>query len=294
MLPTNMQHLLTADPSQATLTLGPARQLDVPAPPAAEDRDVSILGVRITNASRPQAIALLEDLIRHGHGRTHSVFIVNAHTLNLAAADAGYRAVLNPADYVFGDGTGVRWAARLQAVRLRGNLVGTDLVPELFRATAGRGYRYFLLGGDDPTIGRAARFTREEFTGWTLAGYHHGYLADRPATTQVIRQINAARPDVLLVGMGNPLQERWIHDHQDKLRVPVCVGVGGLFDLWAGNVSRAPGWLRSVGHEWLWRLCQQPGDKARRYLVGNPLFLARILRDRWSKRRACVLGSQQV
>jgi N-acetylglucosaminyldiphosphoundecaprenol N-acetyl-beta-D-mannosaminyltransferase len=294
MLLTDFQHLLAGNPSQATLTLGPPREFDVPAPPAAEDRNVSILGVRIANASRPEAIALLEDLIRHRDGRTHSIFIVNAHTLNMAAADAAYRAVLNTADYVFGDGTGVRWAARLQGIRLRGNLVGTDLVPELFRATAGCGYRYFLLGADEPTIGRAARFTREEFAGWTLAGYHHGYMADRPATAQVIRSINAARPDVLLVGMGNPLQERWIRDHQGELRVPVCVGVGGLFDLWAGNVSRAPRWLRSVGHEWLWRLCQQPRDKARRYLLGNPLFLARILRDRWSKQRVSALGSQQM
>jgi len=70
--------------------------------------------------------------------------------------------------------------------------------------------------------------------------------------------------------MGNPLQERWIQAQLGRLDTSVCLGIGGLFDFWAGNVSRAPAWLRNVGHEWIWRLLQQPGDKARRYLVGNP------------------------
>ena len=72
----------------------------------------------------------------------------------------------------------------------------------------------------------------------------------------VVDMINAAKPDVLLVGMGNPLQEKWIHRHLSEIAVPVCMGVGGLFDYWAGNVSRSPGWLRGLGHEWLWRLFQ--------------------------------------
>lgn len=80
--------------------------------------------------------------------------------------------------------------------------------------------------------------------------------------------------------MGNPLQERWIDLHRQQLDVPVCMGIGGLFDFWSGNVSRAPQWVRRAGCEWVWRLSQQPRDKARRYLLGNPLFLLRALADR--------------
>ena len=86
--------------------------------------------------------------------------------------------MLNAADFVFGDGTGVRWAARLQGVRVLDNLVGTDFTPELFTATAGRGYSYFMLGGDERTIGMAADYARREFPGWRQAGFHHGYLTD--------------------------------------------------------------------------------------------------------------------
>jgi N-acetylglucosaminyldiphosphoundecaprenol N-acetyl-beta-D-mannosaminyltransferase len=211
-------------------------------------------------------------------GHSQSVFFTNAHTLNLGTANPDYRAVLNAGSYIFGDGIGVRWAARMKGIRLRDNVNGTDLVPELLASTPGR--RYFLLGSDDETIQRAAAMAEIRFPNWTQVGFHHGFLNDASLREEAIPRIDAAGPDLLLVGMGNPRQECWIHEHLEQLRVPVCMGVGGLFDFWAGNVSRAPRWLRRLGHEWLWRLFQQPADKSRRYLVGNPLFLLRAWADR--------------
>jgi N-acetylglucosaminyldiphosphoundecaprenol N-acetyl-beta-D-mannosaminyltransferase len=241
----------------------------------------SVLGVRIHNVSRQQAIARIEGTIRRREARAASFFFVNSHTLNLAAADPTYRATLNSGDYVFADGTGVRWAARLQGIRILDNMVGTDFVPAMFHETADRGYSYFLLGGDAPTIELAADYARCMFPGWTQAGFHHGYLTDDAITSTAIERINAARPDVLLAGMGNPIQEQWIQQHLSRLNVLACLGIGGLFDYWAGNVSRSPQWIRSLGHEWVWRLIQQPRLKARRYLLGNPLFLSRVLRERF-------------
>ncbi len=235
--------------------------------------NVSVLGVSIANPSCEEAIATIESWITASDDVARSLYVVNAHTLNLAYENPTYRRVLNGSTAVFGDGTGVRWAARVQGVRMRANLVGTDLVPDLFDATAGRGYRYFLLGSTEAAIERAARYARSRFPGWELAGYHHGYLLDDSA--RVIDRINQARPDLLLVGMGNPLQERWIHGYLPELRVPLSIGVGGLFDHWAGNLKRAPGWVRYLGIEWLQILLQQP-HKWRRYLIGNWLFLARL------------------
>jgi N-acetylglucosaminyldiphosphoundecaprenol N-acetyl-beta-D-mannosaminyltransferase len=252
---------------------------------AAELPQFSVLGVHIHNVTRQQAITLIEKAIFFRDGQPKSVFFVNAHTLNLAAGDDSYRETLNSGDYVLADGTGVRWAARLQGVRVQENLPGTDLVPEMFRAAADRGYSYFLLGADAMTIATAADYARCTFPGWHQAGFRHGYLTDDALTSAAIDEINATRPDVLLVGMGNPIQERWIQRHLPQLDVPVCMGVGGLFDFWAGNVRRAPLWLRRTGHEWLWRLIQQPRQKARRYLIGNPLFLARVLRERFGPAR---------
>jgi N-acetylglucosaminyldiphosphoundecaprenol N-acetyl-beta-D-mannosaminyltransferase len=236
---------------------------------------VSVLGVGITNPSREDAIAAIENWITARDAVSRSLYLVNAHTLNLAYEDTSYRRVLNAATAVFGDGTGVRWGARSRGVRMRANLVGTDLLPDLFAATAGRGYRYFLLGGSESAIERAARYAEARFPGWQLVGHHHGYVWGDSA--RVTARINDARPHLLLVGMGNPLQERWIHEHLPELRVPLSVGVGGLFDHWAGNLKRAPLWVRHLGIEWLQILLQQP-HKWRRYLIGNWLFLARLWR----------------
>lgn len=234
-----------------------------------------VLGVEITDLTMAEALALFERLLTAEPVRAHSIYYVNTHTLNLACDDADFRSVLNRASYVFGDGTGVRWASRMLYGRTpKDNVNGTDLTPRLFRSTAGRGFRYFLLGNTEERIARAAQYTKREFPGWTLAGYHHGYVGPNDHAV-LVSQINSLRPHLLLVGMGNPLQERWIDANLERLEVPVCVGIGGLFDYWSGDLERAPAWVRRLGHEWLHLLIRQP-HKFQRYMLGNPKFLARV------------------
>jgi N-acetylglucosaminyldiphosphoundecaprenol N-acetyl-beta-D-mannosaminyltransferase len=243
---------------------------------------VSILGVSVANVTKREAIALMDAWIRGYDGRGRAVFIANAHTLNLAHEDATYRRILNSADVVFGDGAGVRLAVRLRGVRMKDNLVGTDLMPLFLRAKRKRGYRYFLLGGAPGVPERAVARVEQTIPGVQIVGHHHGYL-DEAESRAVVAQINACAPDLLLVAMGNPRQERWIHDHLDKLLVPVSVGVGGLVDHWAGNLRRAPLWVRRRGIEWVQLLLQQP-RKWRRYMLGNPKFVFRALSDAHASR----------
>jgi N-acetylglucosaminyldiphosphoundecaprenol N-acetyl-beta-D-mannosaminyltransferase len=264
---------------------GPAL-LDSPeAPPPrrpahGDDRRLRILGVEITDVTVGRAIELIDGMLQERDGAARAVYFANAHTLNCAAADPDYRRLLNEAARVFGDGTGVRWAARLQGVRVRDNLCGTDLLPALMRATTHRGYRYYLLGAAEPVVRGAARCVAELLGDPSgVAGCHHGYLADPGLGDRVIDAINDSGADVLLVGMGNPIQEGWIHEHRARLRVGVAMGVGGLFDYMSGQRPRAPRWLRRIGAEWLGVLLRDP-RKARRYLLGNPLFLWRIARER--------------
>lgn len=238
---------------------------------------VELLGVGVMNASLREALTLMERWVAPGDARSRSIFIVNAHTLNLAWEDRSYRAILNAADAVFGDGSGVRLAAGLRGERMRANLVGTDLLPRFFHRSRAKGCRCFLLGATDVTVTRAARHLESDFPGIAIVGTHHGYVDDA-GSRAVVDAIHQAAPDMLLVGMGNPLQERWIHDHLPLLRVPVSIGVGGLFDHWAGNLRRAPGWVRRLGLEWLQILLQQP-RKWRRYLLGNPQFVVRAMRS---------------
>lgn len=261
--------------------MGLAHVMPASTPPPALDAatmpKVSILGVHVSDVTKLDAVRLMASWIAARDGRARSVSIVNAHTLNLAADDPRYRAVLRQSDVVFADGTGVRLAARWKGVRLRDNLVGTDLLPLFFTTTMTHGHRYFLLGGMPGTASRAVATLEQRYPGIRIAGQHHGHF---PAseTRAVLDLINAARPDMLLVAMGNPTQEQWIHAQLPHLQVPVSVGVGGLFDHWAGRLRRAPRWMRHFGIEWVQILLQQP-HKWRRYLLGNPRFVLRALRD---------------
>jgi len=232
---------------------------------------IKILGVRIDDLSVGDCLQNLEHLLSNDTIQASSIFFVNAHTLNTASSNPQYNNLLNSATHVFGDGTGIRWAARLRGTRLRANLNGSDLVPALLEKT--RGYRCFLLGGTPELIERAAETVRRNYPGWEIAGVHHGFSDDDDA---VIATINAARPHLLLVGMGNPLQEQWIHRNLGRLDVRLCIGVGGLFHYWSGDLRRARPWIRRIGFEWVEIMLQQP-HKCRRYLFGNPLFLYRMV-----------------
>jgi len=242
--------------------------------------ELGIFGVPVANVSMDDALGWIESLLARPADRARIVFFVNAHTLNLAARDSTYLRVLLTADRVFGDGTGVRWAARLlHRVRLVDNVNGTDLVPRLLGDPATPGRRLFLLGASPDAVERAAKHVRRKFPRWTLVGHHHGYVREAESAA-VIEAINLANPDLLLVGMGNPKQEKWIHDHQSQLKVPLCIAVGGLFTYWAGDLSRAPAWMRRIGFEWLHLMARQP-RKVPRYLLGNPAFLGRVFCHRY-------------
>lgn len=238
---------------------------------------IRLFGVPLIDATKPEAIAQFFDWIDHADGRARSVYLVNAHTMNLACERPEFRTVLSQATAVFGDGTGVRLAARMKGRRLRDNLVGTDLMPDLFAASRARGLRVFLMGGTADTVVRAGEWIEAQYPWVRVVGARDGYGAPE-AEAALVDSINGSGAQVLLVAMGNPLQEEWIARHRARLRIAVCVGVGGLFDHWAGNLERAAPWIRSMGIEWMQILWQQP-EKWRRYLLGNPRFVVRALRD---------------
>jgi N-acetylglucosaminyldiphosphoundecaprenol N-acetyl-beta-D-mannosaminyltransferase len=252
------------------MTAASARRAPVPAEP------IHLLGVRFDCLSRAGALDALEaELGRLNHRK---VYIVNAHTLNLAWRDPAFRRVLNKADFLLNDGSGVGLAARMRGRRFPANLVGTDLVPQICSRAAAKNKGVYLLGGRPGVPERAAAKLREKVPGLKISGFRDGYFTEAQRE-KVLDTINCSRTSVLLVAFGNPLQEVWIHENAARLRCDLCIGVGGLFDHLAGQLRRAPAWMRRAGIEWMHILLQQP-HKWRRYLLGNPLFLWRAVGDR--------------
>ncbi len=235
-----------------------------------------MLGVELDDLGFDDAVALARGALADPAQR--ALYFANAHTLDLAARSPADRRILNEADFVFGDGSGVRWAARLHGLRLRANLNGTDFVPALLAAADGDARSCFLLGAEQSVVAGAAAIIARDYPGWRIAGSHHGFL-DHAETERVVAAIAAALPDLLLVGMGNPLQERWIAEHREELPVRLAIGVGALFAYMSGDIRRAPPSMRRLGLEWLFVLFLQR-HKWRRYLVGAPRFLLRVLGER--------------
>ncbi|HEX2235592.1 MAG TPA: WecB/TagA/CpsF family glycosyltransferase [Actinomycetota bacterium] len=239
---------------------------------------VEILGVRFARVPPEIALEHIEDLYE-----SHDPAIVahaNVHTVNLALADPGYMAALQRADLVLNDGKGVMLAARMYGRPFPADLNGNFFTPLLLRRAAERGWPTFFFGARPGVARRAADRLREELPALGIVGVRDGYA--RGEGCEVVDAIRASGAGLVLVGLGNPRQERWLVDNLAATGARLGVGVGAFFDFQAGNVPRAPAWMNQVGLEWLHRLTVEPRRMWRRYLVGNPRFLARATRERLS------------
>jgi N-acetylglucosaminyldiphosphoundecaprenol N-acetyl-beta-D-mannosaminyltransferase len=186
------------------------------------------------------------------------------------------REALQTADYVLNDGIGVALAARwLGGESFPENLNGSDFTTRLLHMAAREGWSVFLLGGRGGVAWEAGERLRESIPRLQIVGCRHGYHYDSAADVDAIRR---AKPDVLLVAMGNPHQEVWLHQHWKALpSIRLAVGVGAYLDFQAGVVPRAPRWMNDCGIEWVYRLAREPFRLGRRYVIGNPVFVLRVL-----------------
>jgi N-acetylglucosaminyldiphosphoundecaprenol N-acetyl-beta-D-mannosaminyltransferase len=234
-----------------------------------------LFGTQVHAVGMAGALAWVRARVRER--RPGYVVTLNGALLVQAAHDPALRELVNAAGLVTPDGVGVLVAARILGVRLPERVAGIDLAVALCGEAEREGYRVFLLGGEPGVAARAADALRARYPGLVVVGARHGFFRsdEEPAVVEAIR---AARPDVLLVALGAPRQERWMRRWLPELHVPVAIGVGGSLDVLAGRVPRAPAWMQRAGLEWLWRAAREP----RRWAVVRtipPLFLM-ALRER--------------
>jgi alpha-1,3-mannosyltransferase len=242
----------------------------------------TILGVPVCVGTVSQTVERLD--ARFERADSTIVAFANAHALNIAAQDEHVRAIMRNS-IILNDGIGVDIASLiLFGKAFPQNLNGTDFTPHYLQNTRHR-YRIFLLGSRPATIQRAAERLSATFPRHQIVGYHHGYF-EKDDTAKINAIIKASNADIVLVGMGNPKQELWLADNLVATGARLGFAVGALFDFVTGNVARAPAWVRSLRVEWLQRLTQEPWRLSRRYLAGNPLFIARILGQRFSRAEA--------
>jgi alpha-1,3-mannosyltransferase len=242
----------------------------------------TILDVPVFVGTCADAVARID--AEYAAGRPAMVAFANAHTLNVASRDATFSSVLKRC-LVMNDGIGVDAASQiLFGARFPQNLNGTDFTPYYFRHTRNN-YRIFFLGSSSGVAERAAGRLMAMCGGrHQIAGCQNGYSRAGDAIG-IVAKIIASDADVVLVAMGNPLQELWLAEHLQATGCRLGFGVGALFDFLSGDAARAPSWVRTARLEWAYRLLQEPSRLWRRYILGNPLFLMRVLGQWWSGAR---------
>ena len=181
-----------------------------------------------------------------------------------------FRDIYSNADLVFVDGMPLIWISKIFKKPIKEKISGSDLFPELCKLANEKGYTMFLFGAKEGVAKKAAENLQKKYTNLKIVGTHspsYGFEKNDEEVEQVIRIINDANPDILVVGLGAPKQEKFIYKYKDRLDVRISFGLGATIDFEAGNIKRAPKWMQRIGLEWFYRLCQEPKRLFKRYIV---------------------------
>ena len=238
-------------------------------------KTADILGIPVDSVTMGEAVGKVVSFL--SENKLHAVYTPNSEIIMAARRDPSLKEILRQADLLIPDGAGVVLAARILGRNLPQKVAGIDLVKNSFSACAHLKTRFFLLGGKPGVAEDAAKNIIRDYPGVEISGFRHGYFSP-DEEKDVIEQINSSSTDILLVALGAPKQEKWIHKHKADLKVKVCIGIGGTLDVLSGRVRLAPEFFRRNGLEWLYRLCMEP----RRYkrMMYLPAFILIVLRER--------------
>jgi len=237
---------------------------------------VQVLGVGVDPITPDELLPRVAELVDQGAAAT--VTYANVHVLNQAHTDPDLRAFLDGASLVYCDGNGVRLGARMLGEALPGRMTGADWIWDLAARAEGR-WRLYWIGGEPGVSAAAATALQAAHPGLAIATDHGYHPREGPEDAACIRRINAFGPDIVLVGLGTPEQEQWVAQRRAQIEAPVVWCLGATADYVAGRLGRGPAWLTDRA-EWLARLVAEPGRLWHRYLVGNTVFMARVLRSR--------------
>jgi N-acetylglucosaminyldiphosphoundecaprenol N-acetyl-beta-D-mannosaminyltransferase len=243
---------------------------------------VNILGVNIHALRVSELHHEIDNIIKFN---SHALILnVNINCLNLALRYSWMRDLLNRAEIVFCDGTGVILGAKILGYTIYERITYADWFWQLAEFAESRKFSFFFLGGRPGIPEKAAAILKDRFPNIRIVGAYHGYFDKSLGSSQneaIIERINEEKPNILVIGFGMPLQERWLLENWERIDANIALTGGAVFDYVSGSLVRAPRWMTENGLEWLGRLLVEPRRLWSRYLLGNPLFFWRVLQQRY-------------
>jgi N-acetylglucosaminyldiphosphoundecaprenol N-acetyl-beta-D-mannosaminyltransferase len=239
---------------------------------------VRILGVSFSSLNLKQTAELLGQQIDNPTKWPFQLITANPEIVIRAQEDSELRHIMDKADLITADGIGIILASRWRQGRaLSERVTGYDLLLELLHKGNERGWSFYFLGADEETSRKAAERVASLYPNVKLAGRHNGFF-NTAEEARIVDEIEQIRPDVLIVALGAPAAEKWIHKHKARLTAKLAFGVGGSLDVIAGKVKRAPVFWQKLNLEWFHRLLSQPSRWRRQLLL--PVFAFRALTER--------------
>lgn len=232
---------------------------------------IDVLDISVDIVTQNQALDIIIESINE-KTKLHIV-TVNAEMIMLSKEDKAFKSILNSAGLVIPDGSGVIWALSRKGIKIK-KLAGIELAESMIKDIDAK---LFFFGGKEEIVKKACEKFQESTCKGKIIGYRNGYFTEKDEDN-IINEINTLNPDILLVGLGVPRQEKWIAKNINKLNASVFIGVGGAFDVFSGNIKRAPAFMRSLHLEWLYRLYKEPWRWRR--MLALPKFAGEVIKQR--------------
>lgn len=245
------------------------------------DNKIKILNVDVDNYTLEEALERIDYFVREK--KNAYVVTPNLDHVVMLERDKQFQKVYQEADMVLVDGKPLVWLAAMNRTPVKAKISGSDLFPKLAELCADKGYTMFFLGAQEGVAQKAAERLSQKYEGLKVVGTYspsYGFEKKSDELKLIIDNIKEAKPDVLIVGLGAPKQEKFIWKYRKKLQVPVSLGLGASLDFEAGEKKRAPVWMSEHGLEWLYRMIQEPKRLFKRYFIDGVMLIPLMIKYR--------------
>ncbi|MEJ6950259.1 WecB/TagA/CpsF family glycosyltransferase [Natronospora cellulosivora (SeqCode)] len=241
---------------------------------------MEILGIKINKVDMKQAISEVDNFIKNK--QQASIVTPNSEIIVMAQDNKELAEIINNASLSVADGAGVVLASKLYQEPLKERVAGFDLMQSLLKLANENNYSMYFLGAEEVVVETARKNVLKQYPEINILGTHHGFI-DKEMENELIQEINNLEINLLFLGMGVPLQEKFIKRNMAKLNANIIMTVGGSFDVLAGKVNRAPVWMQKLNLEWFYRLLQEPKRIGR--VLALPRFVILVFFDRMRRAR---------
>ena len=231
---------------------------------------MKFMNTEIDNLTMRETIDEIDKLIKEN--KSAYVVTPNVDHIVKLETDKELQEVYKDANLILTDGKPLLWISKFYKTPIKEKISGSDLFPLLCEMAAKKGYSMFFLGAGEGVARKAAENLMKKFPKLNIVGTYSppfGFEKDKEEVQKIISMINEVSPKILIVGLGCPKQEKFIHKYRKELNVPISLGLGASIDFEAGNVKRAPKWMSDNGLEWLYRLSKEPKRMFKRYIVDD-------------------------